>query len=254
MKKLTVFILIAALVLCTGCFQKLDGDGMVYYDDGSGDDREPATGTVYAGGPTGGDSVETVTERMTELSYSYGYVSMSAVLPDGWEGEEAPYDPKAPEAGCGISFRPVAAPEMNFDLRWYPEMIGICGTGVTFKDVTVAGWPATECTEGGWYHLVIKDAPGEYYIDCAAEQELWKLYGAAFEAILSTVKLGGQAVSRPEAVAAADAVCEIDAYSTWTRFNIETGVTQVRYRSEKDEVQIVYVSPDGEILDDTWEF
>lgn len=123
-------------------------------------------------------------------------VYMAIPLPAGWVSEVIPYSPAATgNDGCtadfGIQFWPEDAPELIFFLKYIPDGIGICGTGVTFTAMTFAnGLSGTACTENNWF-LLIYDAPRNFAVECIADPALQTEYADDLLRILDGAVLLG---------------------------------------------------------------
>ena len=131
-------------------------------------------------------SPEPVSEGVTAL-YEYPEGSMSLVLPDGWEYEVQTTEMKAREDGlvlCGIDFWPSEHPEMRLELGYWPDRIGMCGTGVTIEHLDFGGglsaYRYTETIDSTVWLTLIYDHVGEqpysFVLQGDIDEALWARY------------------------------------------------------------------------------
>ena len=141
-------------------------------------------------------SPEPVSEGAT-ASYEFPEGSMSLVLPEGWEYEVQTKEMKAREDGlvlCGIDFWPSEHPEMRLELGYWPDRIGMCGTGVTIEDVDFGGGLSavryTETIDGKVWLTLIYDHLGEreysFVLQGDIDDILWEQYEAEIMDIAGT--------------------------------------------------------------------
>jgi|GEM_PF-797602 len=124
----------------------------------------------------------------SEASFENEKVSMSLMLPEGWSFEKV-----IDEDQYGLAFFPDANPEVRLNFLYHEEMIGICGTGVTIEDITLANGIAakiyTESYQSGeyWFFMSFDEAHFGYNIDLICAQELWNEYESEIYAIIGTI-------------------------------------------------------------------
>lgn len=198
-------------------------------------------------------SAEPEKVELGELSYienSYGFVYMSLGLPEGWDYELDEYDPEA--YGFGIYFWHSDYPEEKLHL-YYTESFGVCGTGLEEKEATLKGVGEVRVgTFDGrevWDFIYFTDAPGDYVLQNSGGDN-YAAYGAELEAILDTITIGGDTISRSEAEAIAEAECTVRFDRVRSTFDIESGVwTVYMYKaSSAGGGQAVTMSAAGEVL------
>lgn len=191
--------------------------------------------------------------ELGELAYienSYGFVHMSLGLPEGWEYELEEYDPEA--YGFGIYFWHSDYAEEKLHLYYTPSF-GVCGTGLEEKVATLEG--AGEVRVGTfdgrpvWDFIYFTDAPGDYVLQNGGGEN-YAAYGPELEAILDTITLGGDTISRSRAEAIAEGECTVPYDRVRATFDIESGVWTVHmYKANSaGGGQTVTISASGEIL------
>ena len=141
-------------------------------------------------------SPESVCEPIT-AQYEFPEGSMSLILPEGWEYEVQTKEMKAREDGlvlCGIDFWPSAHPEMRLELGYWPDRIGMCGTGVTIEQVDFGGglsaYRYTETIDGAVWLTIVYDHVGEreysFVLQGDIDDVLWEQYEAEIMDIAGT--------------------------------------------------------------------
>lgn len=205
--------------------------------------------------PSSGDAGEDHPQG-TRVAASHEYAAISLTVPEGWayETEEGGADPP-----CAIRFWPEDAPECSVTLAAYEEAVGLCGTGVTIEERNWdSGQQATAYSEtfSGedtcWYFLVYQDTPGFYaaeYMDSAA---WWDTWGAQAEEILSTAQLGGDAVRKSEAIAAAREASGAQQEKVCADFDMTSGIWSVSFYIGDSRLKVhqaVTLNSRGEIME-----
>lgn len=141
------------------------------------------------------------------VEYSYQNTNMKLELPEDWDydiiaaagdGEPGAVDESAYRHG--IRFWPRNDPSMKLSLCYHINGIGLCGTGVTFEDISFEnGLTATKCTEGTndnfWFFLIYHDVPGDYAVECSTSKTLWSEYEKIIMSILESVEIGKDTLS-----------------------------------------------------------
>ncbi len=146
------------------------------------------------------------------ISYIYeGFCSMSLALPEGWAYRDEPAESEPSDAGepdeektpafrYGIRFWAEDFPEDTFGLYYYPDRIGMCGTGVTIEPVAFAngltGTSYTEQISGGLWRTVIYDRPDDFVGSVVLEyagvsESMLAAHEAQLEEILESIQIGG---------------------------------------------------------------
>lgn len=132
--------------------------------------------------------------------YSFNDVFMRVKLPSSWSYSITSAKESASLEGefekFGITFWPEEAPELSFEFFYHPNVLGICGTGVTFTDVEYStGLKGTECTEQigeeYWFHLVLEQPYEHYSLDSCAHLNIWSAHKKIIDEILNTIEVGG---------------------------------------------------------------
>ena len=123
----------------------------------------------------------------TTAYYEFPEGSMSLAIPEGWEYEVQTKEMKDREDGlvlCGIDFWPVKHPEARLELGYWPNRIGMCGTGVTIEDVDFGGGLSavryTEIIDSTLWLTLIYDHVGEreysFVLQGDIGEALWEQY------------------------------------------------------------------------------
>ena len=197
------------------------------------------------------------TEKLPAV-YSEGYAEIHMELPEGWitepiwitESEDDGY------ARGGLEFRPEELPDARMGLYHYPDPYGICGTGVTFEELTFSsGHEATlaweELENLTYVYVFFKDTPGEYLFEAHyIPTEFWHEERETILSILDSAVVGGNALTESEALAIAEAECtqNYPQSSRYGSFDYVTGQWTFEFHGAPGVVlQTVVVNPDGTI-------
>ena len=198
------------------------------------------------------DDAETVLHGET-FTAENGCANLALTLPESWEGETADTPEDGGTDACHIEFWPADAPELRLTLRAYPDGIGLCGTGVTFEEVTFAsGQTATACAEQiddvFWLCLIYHDTPGAYAVEFSGDRTLLEQYGQPLAAILDSAVLGEGFPRQSEAEqVASDAFAE-DYKEMRAQFDMNAGVWTVTFlAADAAEVGSLCVGADGKL-------
>ena len=145
-------------------------------------------------------------------SYTSGYVDMALTIPEGWQWESVQDKSMNTE---GIRFRKTDDKAVSFELLCWRGGYGICGTGVTSEEITLANgmkvWQHTEeNTEKGTMlmaDIFFEDMPGSYVASPSETMttEVWNANRDALLSILGTAQIGRKSVSQQAAIDAAKA-------------------------------------------------
>ena len=137
-------------------------------------------------------------------------MDVALTIPDGWAWETVEEDGQA-----GLRFRKTDDGAVSFRLTCWLDGYGICGTGVTSEEITLANgmkvWQHTEeDTEKGTMvmaDIFFEDAPGSYVASPSDTMttEVWNANRDELLSILGTVQLGRKSVSQQAAMDAAKA-------------------------------------------------
>ena len=217
-------------------------------------DRDNLTGIgeTESSGPRQKEKTETV-------AYSYQYTNMKLELPTDWAYNILAGNVDESADNFGIQFWPQAQPSMKISLRYHVNGIGLCGTGVTFEDISFQnGLTATKCTEGSddnyWFFLIYHDVPGAYAVECSASKSLWAAYEHAIMSILESVEIGKNILSETEAIEAAKAECTVSYDTIRAYFDHTVGVWKIRFSTsdEADGDLTIRMDIQGELQSIIW--
>lgn len=195
------------------------------------------------------------------VEYSYQYTNMRLKLPLSWEydilagaGDEEIAGGSKSADYFGIQFWPQAEPSMAFRLYYHVNGIGLCGTGVTFEDISFEnGLTATKCTEsiddGFWFFLIYHDVPGSYAVECSSSKGQWSEYENAVMSILESLEIGTGILSETEAIEIAKAKCSISYDTVRAHFDYINGVWEIRFSATNiaGGNQTIWIDAQGEI-------
>lgn len=195
-------------------------------------------------------------EETRTAEYSHRYANMALDLPLDWEYSIREATKDDGNSTFGIEFWPQDDPSLKVSLLYHPSGIGLCGTGVTFKDIKLKnGLTATKCTEGfedgTWFYLIYHDVPGDYSAECVPSKQQWEEYGDAIMSILGSARLGENVLSQAQAIEIAKAQCTIASDTARAHFNYFAGFWEVRLSAAGDarETQTIWVDFEGNIVD-----
>ncbi len=232
-------------------------------------------------GSNQGDDINTVNETKSSIApsskpnqqkntetveYSYQYTNMKLELPADWEydimaaaedenGGTVDAPANEPANYFGIQFWPKAQPSMTISLYYHVDGIGLCGTGVTFEDITFEnGLTATKCTEGMgdnfWFFLIYHDVPGTYTVEYAFSKDLWSEYEDEIMTILESVEIGKDILSETEAIEIAKAEYTVSYDTVGAHFNYDDGVWKITFSTNSaGEDQTILIDAQGKIQD-----
>ena len=181
------------------------------------------------------------------MEYENGYISMRLTLPEGWDWQTDP----AEDGTEGILFWDGEKPDQRFRLSAWPDVFGMCGTGVDFSEVTLAsGAKLTEAREGDrWLILIFDGVPGSYTVRPQGGTLNSTVWDAKWRervlTILDTAELGGDAMTEDEAIGKAAEVFAGDYDAAYGSYDLKTGVWTVRFVEKEQEIARVAVDPEG---------
>ena len=148
--------------------------------------------------------------------FTHGYVDMKLDLPEGWSWEQV--SDNGTDKTEGIRFYKTDDPTVSYTLLCWTGGYGICGTGVTSEEITLANgmkvWQHTEeNTEKGTMvmaDIFFEDVPGSYVASPSETMttEVWNANRDALLSILGTAQIGRKSVSQQAAIDAAKAKIE----------------------------------------------
>lgn len=123
--------------------------------------------------------------------------TMMLTLPGGWESEMVPESTEEITDCFGITFWPQEEPAMRVAVNYYLSRTGICGTGVTAREITFEnGLSGTEYTEESdgkiwmtfFYGMELEGSLMAEFPDGTADKELWESYEEKVFDILGTME------------------------------------------------------------------
>ena len=145
--------------------------------------------------------------------YTHGFVDMALELPEGWSWETVTDDGDSKTEG--IRFYKTDDTTVSYTLLCWTGGYGICGTGVTSEEITLANgmkvWQHTEeDTENGTMGMAdifFEDVPGSYVASPSDTMttEVWNANRDELLSILGTAQIGRKSVSQQAAIDAAKA-------------------------------------------------
>ena len=181
--------------------------------------------------------------------YTSGYVDMALTIPEGWQWESVQDRSMNTE---GIRFRKTDDKAVSFELLCWRNGYGICGTGVTSKELTLSGgqkvWQHTEENDGSlWLNLYFESVPGDYV--CAPTgtmtKETWDSCRDEVLAILNTAQFGRDAITEQAAIDMAKTQYDGPYDETYGRYDIKTGVWTVTFVEAQRPTASIDIKPDG---------
>jgi len=174
---------------------------------------------------------------VTTAEYTHGYVDMMLELPEGWSWENA--GDNGTNKTEGIRFYKTDDPTVSYTLLCWTGGYGICGTGVTSEEITLANgmkvWQHTEeDTEKGTMGMAdifFEDVPGSYVASPSETMttEVWNANRDALLGILGTVQLGRNSLSRQAAINAAAAQHTGEYDQVYATYDVTSGAWTVSF-------------------------
>ena len=214
MKKLLAFILALACALSLMACGKKNKD----------DTPDPA--------PAPDPAPTTITAE-----YTHGFVDMALELPEGWSWETV--SDNGSDKTEGIRFYKTADTAVSYTLLCWTGGYGICGTGVTSEELTLANgmkvWQHTEeNTEKGTMvmaDIFFEDAPGSYVASPSDTMttEVWNANRDELLSILGTVQLGRKSVTMQAAMDAAKAQYTGEYDQVYATYDVTSGAWTVSF-------------------------
>ena len=183
-------------------------------------------------------------------SNSQGYANMSLILPHGWQGALVESD----DAGrFGIDFWPEESPENKLELRYLPERIGLCGTGLISEQTSCGELSATKLQYAdlsAWTLWIFHDTPGEYTMETNASNNWVNSHTEELDKIISSFVLGEGVIHPEEAERIARSA--LTDYYEFCRisFDCMTGVFTVHFWNTGSYEESVEVDSSGVLLQD----
>lgn len=174
---------------------------------------------------------------VTTAEFTHGYVDMALQLPEGWSWETV--SDNGSDKTEGIRFYKTADTAVSYTLLCWTGGYGICGTGVTSEELTLANgmkvWQHTEeDTEKGTMvmaDIFFEDAPGSYVASPSDTMttEVWNANRDELLNILGTVQLGRKSVTMQTAMDAAKAQYTGEYDQVYATYDVTSGAWTVSF-------------------------
>lgn len=174
---------------------------------------------------------------VTTAEFTHGYVDMALQLPEGWSWETV--SDNGSDKTEGIRFYKTADTAVSYTLLCWTGGYGICGTGVTSEELTLANgmkvWQHTEQdTEKGTMvmaDIFFEDAPGSYVASPSDTMttEVWNANRDELLNILGTVQLGRKSVTMQAAMDAAKAQYTGEYDQMYATYDVTSGAWTVSF-------------------------
>ena len=174
---------------------------------------------------------------VTTAEFTHGYVDMALQLPEGWSWETV--SDNGSDKTEGIRFYKTADTAVSYTLLCWTGGYGICGTGVTSEELTLANgmkvWQHTEeDTEKGTMvmaDIFFEDAPGSYVASPSDTMttEVWNANRDELLNILGTVQLGRKSVTMQAAMDAAKAQYTDEYDQVYATYDVTSGAWTVSF-------------------------
>ena len=174
---------------------------------------------------------------VTTAEFTHGYVDMALQLPEGWSWETV--SDNGSDKTEGIRFYKTADTAVSYTLLCWTGGYGICGTGVTSEELTLANgmkvWQHTEQdTEKGTMvmaDIFFEDAPGSYVASPSDTMttEVWNANLDELLSILGTVQLGRKSVTMQAAMDAAKAQYTGEYDQVYATYDVTSGAWTVSF-------------------------
>ena len=186
---------------------------------------------------TGPTPVPDPKPAVTTAEFTHGYVDMALQLPEGWSWETV--SDNGSDKTEGIRFYKTADTAVSYTLLCWTGGYGICGTGVTSEELTLANgmkvWQHTEeNTEKGTMvmaDIFFEDAPGSYVASPSDTMttEVWNANRDELLNILGTVQLGRKSVTMQAAMDAAKAQYTGEYDQVYATYDVTSGAWTVSF-------------------------
>ena len=183
------------------------------------------------------DPVPEPKPAVTTAEFTHGYVDMALQLPEGWSWETV--SDNGSDKTEGIRFYKTADTAVSYTLLCWTGGYGICGTGVTSEELTLANgmkvWQHTEeDTEKGTMvmaDIFFEDAPGSYVASPydTMTTEVWNANRDELLNILGTVQLGRKSVTMQAAMDAAKAQYTGEYDQMYATYDVTSGAWTVSF-------------------------
>ena len=234
MKKLLAFVLALACALSLMACGKKDDDNKP--DPDSGPQPQPT---------------------VTTAEFTHGYVDMALELPEGWSWETV--SDNGTDKTEGIRFYKTDDPTVSYTLLCWTGGYGICGTGVTTEEITLANgmkvWQYTEeDTEKGTMVMAdisFADTPGSYVVSPSDTMttEVWNANRDELLSILGTAQIGRKSVAMQAAIDAAKAQYTGEYDQVYASYDVTAGAWTVSFsKSSGEKATRLVVDAAGKVM------
>jgi len=179
--------------------------------------------------------------------HSKGYANIRLTVPHGWKYE---ITEQGEDNDFGISFWPESKTEGKVSV-YHQTHFGVCGTGLTVKDITLGRYEASQGSYGSsWDYIILGNTPGTYVVMNEGANQWWGEYGQQAMEILDTLTVGDGIIDAKEAIRIAKTEANEVYEKTHAEFDTQTGLWQVYLYNGSDHtagLQIT-VTHEGKIL------
>lgn len=179
--------------------------------------------------------------------HSKGYANIRLTVPHGWKYE---ITERGEYNDFGISFWPEGETEGKVTV-YHQKNFGVCGTGLTVKDITLGRYEASQGSYGSnWDYIILGYTPGTYVVMNEGANIWWGEYGQQAMEILSTLLVGDGIIDAKEAIRIAKAEANEVYEKAHAEFDTETGLWQVYLYNGSDHTAgyQVTVTHEGKVL------
>ena len=183
------------------------------------------------------DPVPEPKPAVTTAEFTHGYVDMALDLPEGWSWETV--SDNGTDKTEGIRFYKTADTAVSYTLLCWTGGYGICGTGVTSEELTLAnGMKVMQHTEEDaekgtmvMADIFFEDAPGSYVAAPSDTMtiEVWNANRDELLSILGTVQLGRKSVTMQAAIDAAKAQYTGEYDQVYATYDVTAGAWTVSF-------------------------
>ena len=173
----------------------------------------------------------------TTAEFTHGYVDMALELPEGWSWEQV--SDTGSDKTEGIRFYKTDDPTVSYTLLCWTGGYGICGTGVTSEEITLANgmkvWQNTEeDTQQGimvMADISFEDVPGSYVAapSDTMTTEVWNANRDELLSILGTAQIGRKSVTQQAAIDAAKSQYTGEYDEVYATYDVTAGAWTVSF-------------------------
>lgn len=193
----------------------------------------------------------------TTAEFTHGYVDMALELPEGWSWEQV--SDNGTDKTEGIRFYKTDDPTVSYTLLCWTGGYGICGTGVTSEEITLANgmkvWQNTEeDTQQGimvMADISFEDVPGSYVAAPSDTMtiEVWNANRDELLSILGTAQIGRKSVTMQAAIDAAKAQYTGEYDEVYATYDVTAGAWTVSFsKSSGEKATRLVVDAAGKVM------